>query len=80
METRHVHARNSRWKSDEGPHHGQQARQEDGAFAGAGKEAVCDVQVAMGDGTVRLVSAGISTRTWGNALRPDDGEVLGPDW
>lgn len=36
--------------------------------------------VAMGDGSVRNVSGSISPTTWLNAVRPDDGEVLGNDW
>jgi prepilin-type N-terminal cleavage/methylation domain-containing protein len=38
------------------------------------------IQVAMGDGTVRMVSPAITANTWGNALLPADGQVLGPDW
>jgi type II secretory pathway pseudopilin PulG len=34
----------------------------------------------LGDGSVRTVSNGISTRTWYNACHPYDGNVLGPDW
>ncbi len=36
--------------------------------------------VAMGDGSVRFVSAGISPATWWAALTPRGGEVLGADW
>jgi prepilin-type N-terminal cleavage/methylation domain-containing protein len=38
------------------------------------------IQVAMGDGSVRLVSQGISNVTWGRAIDPNDGYPLGPDW
>lgn len=36
--------------------------------------------VALGDGSVRFVSQGISTATWANACDPRDGNVLGSDW
>jgi len=36
--------------------------------------------VALCDGSVRLVSANISTVTWQRALNPQDGQVLGSDW
>jgi prepilin-type N-terminal cleavage/methylation domain-containing protein len=36
--------------------------------------------VTMGDGSVRLVSAGISQHTWQLANYPFDGAVLPPDW
>jgi prepilin-type N-terminal cleavage/methylation domain-containing protein len=36
--------------------------------------------VGMGDGSVRTVSAGISTHTWELACYPKDGQVLPPDW
>jgi len=38
------------------------------------------IQVALGDGSVRLVSANISSETWWNATDPADGNPLGPDW
>jgi prepilin-type N-terminal cleavage/methylation domain-containing protein len=38
------------------------------------------IQVGMGDGSVRIVNQGISTVTWGRAIDPADGFVLGPDW
>ena len=38
------------------------------------------LQVAMGDGSVRSVSAGVSNATWANAVDPMDGLVLGSDW
>jgi prepilin-type N-terminal cleavage/methylation domain-containing protein len=36
--------------------------------------------VGLGDGSVRTVSAGMTTKTWVNACIPDDGAVLGSDW
>jgi prepilin-type N-terminal cleavage/methylation domain-containing protein len=36
--------------------------------------------VALGDGSARLVSPGISVTTWVNACIPNDGNVLGSDW
>jgi prepilin-type N-terminal cleavage/methylation domain-containing protein len=36
--------------------------------------------VGLGDGSIRLVSSGISTTTWVNACIPNDGNPLGPDW
>lgn len=38
------------------------------------------VQFALMDGSVRLVREGISPATWANALRPNDGGILGSDW
>jgi prepilin-type N-terminal cleavage/methylation domain-containing protein len=38
------------------------------------------ILVALGDGSSRLVSSGISPGTWTAAILPDDGAVLGPDW
>jgi prepilin-type N-terminal cleavage/methylation domain-containing protein len=38
------------------------------------------VQVAMGDGSARPVSASVSQNTWMLAVRPDDGQTLGSDW
>jgi prepilin-type N-terminal cleavage/methylation domain-containing protein len=45
-----------------------------GTFSPAG------VMVSLLDGSVRIVSNGISQNTWQNALMPNDGNVLGPDW
>ncbi len=50
-----------------------------GTFSPAG------VMVSMMDGSVRLVSSGISGNgsgynTWTYALMPNDGMVMGPDW
>jgi prepilin-type N-terminal cleavage/methylation domain-containing protein len=41
---------------------------------------VAGIQVGMGDGSCRIVSASISQPTWGRAVDPADGGVLGPDW
>jgi len=38
------------------------------------------VIVGLSDGSVRLVSASISLRTWNAALTPAGGEILGSDW
>jgi prepilin-type N-terminal cleavage/methylation domain-containing protein/prepilin-type processing-associated H-X9-DG protein len=38
------------------------------------------MNVALGDGSVRLLSNGISGTTWWAACTPAQGEVLGPDW
>jgi len=36
--------------------------------------------VALGDGSVRMVSLQVSVNTWANACIPDDGNPLGSDW
>jgi prepilin-type N-terminal cleavage/methylation domain-containing protein len=36
--------------------------------------------VAMGDGSVRLVSPSVSLNTWTSACTPHGGEILGNDW
>jgi prepilin-type N-terminal cleavage/methylation domain-containing protein len=38
------------------------------------------IMVGLGDGSVRFLSAGISTTTWERACDPQDGEPLGSDW
>jgi prepilin-type N-terminal cleavage/methylation domain-containing protein len=38
------------------------------------------IMTALGDGSVRLVSQGVSPATWWAAMTPAGGEVLGPDW
>jgi prepilin-type N-terminal cleavage/methylation domain-containing protein len=38
------------------------------------------MNIALADGSVRSVSSGISQETWGRALLPRDGQVLGNDW
>jgi hypothetical protein len=61
------------------------------AFQAAPSLAGCDVrvtqgahpgsmQIALGDGSVRGVSASMSVTTWVYACTPNDGHPLGPDW
>jgi prepilin-type N-terminal cleavage/methylation domain-containing protein len=38
------------------------------------------IQVSLADGSIHLVSQGLSFNTWLLALYPADGLVLGPDW
>jgi prepilin-type N-terminal cleavage/methylation domain-containing protein len=38
------------------------------------------MQAALGDGSVRAISGGVTARTWANALTPAGGEVLANDW
>jgi type II secretory pathway pseudopilin PulG len=38
------------------------------------------LQVALADGSCRTISPGITGLTWRNALIPNDGQLLGPDW
>src|SRR5262249_14264234 len=38
------------------------------------------INVCLGDGSVRFLSAGISSATWAAACDPRDGAPLGPDW
>jgi prepilin-type N-terminal cleavage/methylation domain-containing protein len=38
------------------------------------------IQVCLGDGSVRFVSAGVSATTWANVCHPSDGLVVGSDW
>ncbi len=38
------------------------------------------IVVGLSDGSTRVVSSGISTTTWVNAIKPDDGNPLGSDW
>jgi prepilin-type N-terminal cleavage/methylation domain-containing protein len=38
------------------------------------------ILVGLGDGSVRMVSSGISPATWWSACTPTGGEVLGSDW
>jgi type II secretory pathway pseudopilin PulG len=38
------------------------------------------IDVGIGDGSARTVSARVSPRTWNLALCPNDGQVLGSDW
>jgi prepilin-type N-terminal cleavage/methylation domain-containing protein len=57
----------------------------------AGVNATCDFRLAtqvgsggilvgLGDGSVRMVSSGVSGLTWWQAMTPNGGEVLGSDW
>jgi hypothetical protein len=55
-----------------------QAQQADYRLPQSGHTAV--VNVFMGDGSVRGVSAHIKQTNWQNALIPDDGNELGTDW
>jgi len=38
------------------------------------------ILVGLGDGSVRGVSGSVSQTTWGRAVEPNDGQVLGSDW
>ena len=38
------------------------------------------INVCLGDGSVRFVSAGVSAATWANVCHPADGLVVGNDW
>ncbi len=38
------------------------------------------MQVVLADGSVRILSGGMSGTTWWAAVTPAGGEVLGPDW
>jgi hypothetical protein len=38
------------------------------------------MQVALADGSVRVISSSITPATWAAALTPAGGEVLGSDW
>jgi type II secretory pathway pseudopilin PulG len=38
------------------------------------------INCALGDGSVRTVSQGVSPNTWAAAVSPQGGEVLGSDW
>jgi type II secretory pathway pseudopilin PulG len=41
---------------------------------------VGSISVRIFDGSVRMVNTGISTRTWGQAVQPNDGEPSPSDW
>jgi prepilin-type N-terminal cleavage/methylation domain-containing protein len=47
---------------------------------GYGTFSATGAQVSLLDGSVRLITSGISQTTWSNALLPDDGNPLGSDW
>jgi prepilin-type N-terminal cleavage/methylation domain-containing protein len=38
------------------------------------------LNVAMADGSIKTVTAGVSSTTWSAAMQPNDGTALGPDW
>jgi prepilin-type N-terminal cleavage/methylation domain-containing protein len=38
------------------------------------------IAVAMGDGSVRWIGSSVSPTTWGAALSPSQGDILGGDW
>ena len=38
------------------------------------------MNIGLMDGSVRQITASLTLKTWTNALTPDDGQVLGPDW
>jgi prepilin-type N-terminal cleavage/methylation domain-containing protein len=38
------------------------------------------ILVGMGDGSVKNVGQGVTQSTWQNAIFPNDGGILGPDW
>jgi prepilin-type N-terminal cleavage/methylation domain-containing protein len=53
------------------------------AFADGGKASsyhTAGINTAMGDGSVRFVSNGVSPTTWWYALTPQGGDQLGSDW
>jgi len=84
------------WATDWGPHYGYpqgnyQLPPMIQPFPAYGASAQCDrdrpstahagaEQVAMMDGSVRGVTAAVSSPTWVIAVTPDDGQVLPPDW
>src|SRR5262249_27015361 len=60
------------------PQPGIRPQQADYRLPQSGHAAV--VNVAMGDGSVRGVSASVTQKTWQAAVLPADGNPLGPDW
>ena len=38
------------------------------------------MQVAMGDGSVKVVSAGVQSTTWWRACTPNEGLAVPSDW
>lgn len=57
---------------------GMHARSCDGSRASSYHSGV--INVGLGDGSVRVVSSGVSAQTWWAALTPAAGDVLGSDW
>jgi len=47
---------------------------------GGSSDHTAGINVALGDGSVRFVSSGVSVSTWYSALTPAGGEVLGSNW
>jgi hypothetical protein len=60
------------------PQLGTPPDQADYRLVQSGHQAV--VQVGMGDGSARGVSATVRPQTWQNAVIPDEGQALGDDW
>jgi competence protein ComGC len=50
------------------------------ALGGVASQHAAVVQVAMGDGSARGVSAAVTQLTWNRAIQPNDGAPLGSDW
>jgi prepilin-type N-terminal cleavage/methylation domain-containing protein len=46
----------------------------------ASSDHTAGINVGLGDGSVRFVSAGVSGSTWWAALTPSNGDLLGSDW
>ena len=51
-----------------------------GAWSGGQSGHTSVMNVALGDGSVRAVSATLSQATWAKACDPRDGVPLGSDW
>jgi prepilin-type N-terminal cleavage/methylation domain-containing protein len=60
------------------PQIGVKQQDRDRSRAGGYHTSVC--QVAMADGSVKPISASVTPQTWLNAVLPNDGMALGPDW
>ncbi len=59
---------------------GVQYQNANGAWSGGQALHTNVMNVALGDGSVRGVTASISAQTWAFACDPQDGNVLGSDW
>jgi prepilin-type N-terminal cleavage/methylation domain-containing protein/prepilin-type processing-associated H-X9-DG protein len=55
-------------------------REEDASGQRANSPHTAGINVAMGDGSVRFVSQGVSPTTWWAAFTPNAGDILGSDW